>query len=329
MSAPRPPSRHNFRTFESHDPEETLNFVSKALAPHEMRLRSTRPMATQLSCLDLGEAQIVDLCYGTDVRIDPARVEDSYLVHVALSGSSVMWDDAQPCTVRPGAIHVTSPGATLKVDMTHRCRHLTVRLSKGVFDAYLSREFGVSAGRPLTFDTAGMEGGALPEAWRRLVSHIGEQAASLPGLFSNDRLQRHYSATMVETLLSHHHSNYSELIAAQGNDIAPWHVQRARAIIRDDFDERLSIARIAARVGVSVRSLQNGFRRFLGMTPAEYLRRHRLERLHAALIGGVGEERVTDLMLDCGIGDFGRYARHYRELYGCSPSDTLRAVRQH
>ena len=104
MSAPRPPSRHNFRTFESHDPEETLNFVSKALAPHEMRLRSTRPMATQLSCLDLGEAQIVDLCYGTDVRIDPARVEDSYLVHVALSGSSVMWDDAQPCTVRPGAI---------------------------------------------------------------------------------------------------------------------------------------------------------------------------------------------------------------------------------
>jgi AraC-like DNA-binding protein len=330
MSAHSLSTRGAFRSsFRSHNADETLRFVSQALAPHEMRLKSAQPMATQLSCLDLGEVQIVDLSYGTDVRIDPARVGDSYLVHTAISGSSSMWHDAKRCTIRPGAIHVTSPGTHLKVEMTHRCRHLTVRLSKRAFDDYLSRELSVPVGRPLTFDAIGVDGGALPEAWRRLVTHIADQADSLPDLFGNSRIQRHYAAIMIEMLLSHHHSNYSELIAVRGNETAPWHVQRARAIIHDDFSDSLSVTGIAARVGVSVRSLQTGFNRFLGVSPVEYIRRHRLERLHEALIGADAAERVTDLMLDCGIVDFGRYAQHYRKRYGCSPSDTLRNARRH
>jgi AraC-like DNA-binding protein len=315
--------------FRSCDPEETLGFVTAILAPHEMRLKSSRPMAARLDCIDLGEAQIVDLQYGTDVWIDPAVIEDNYMIHTAISGSSQLWDGGQHSTIEPGALHVTSPGARLRVNMTYRCRHLTVRLSKPAFNGYLSRELGVSVGRPLAFDAAGVENGPLPEAWRRLISHIARQAGSMPEIISNGRLQRHYAAMMMEMLLSHYASNYSELIAVPGNETAPWHVQQARAIIHDDFDDTLSIARIATRVGVSVRSLQNGFRRFLGITPVEYIRRHRLEQLHAALVRSEGGERITDLMLNCGIVDFGRYAQHYRQRYGCSPSETLRSARLH
>lgn len=315
--------------FRSDDAAETLRFVSQALAPHEMTLKSGRPMAARLSCLQLGEVQIVDLSYGTDVYIDPAKVEDSYLVHTAISGASTMWDDSQRCTIRPGALHVTSPGARLKVDMTHRCRHLTVRLSRHLFDDYLQRELSISVARPLTFDAAGIDGGGLPAAWSRLVTHITDQAEALPELLGNGRLQRHYAAMMAELLLSQHRSNYSDLIASPANETAPWHVQRARAIIHDGFDGNLSVGGIAAKVGVSVRSLQTGFNRFLGTSPAEYIRRYRLERLHEALIRADGAERITDVMLDCGIVEFGRYAQHYRKRYGCSPSDTLRHARRH
>jgi len=315
------------RGFRSSDPGETLSRVSLALAPHEMTLKSARAMATRLSLIDLGEVQIVDLSYGTDVWIDPAHVEDSYLVHTALSGSSMMLDCAQSCTVRPGAMHVTSPGARLRVEMTHRCRHLTVRLSKNVFDGYLRQELGISSSRPLSFDSTGLDHRMLPQAWSQLAKHITDQAGAVPQLFASGRLQRHYASMMVELLLSHHPNSYSELIATQGNETAPWHVQRARAIIHEDFDENLSIAKIAMRIGVSVRSLQNGFKRFLGMTPVEYLRHHRLEKLHEALSCGDGSERITDLMLNCGIVDFGRYAHHYRRRYGRSPSEMLRTMR--
>lgn len=315
--------------FQSTDADATLQFVSQALAPHRMTLQSDRPIATQLRRYDLGEAQIVDLSYGTDVRIDPAHIDDSYMVHIGIAGSSVMWDDARRCIVRPGAIHVTSPGTRLRVEMTRHCRHLTVRLSKGAFDAYLDGQLGLSVSRPLIFDTTGVDDGSLPNAWRRLVTHIADQADCAPDMFGNERMQRHYGAMMIELLLSYHPSNYSDLIGMPGNETAPWHVQRARAIIQDNYDESLSVARIAAKVGVSVRSLQTGFNRFLGTSPADYIRRHRLERLHEALCRADGAERVTDLMLDCGIVDFGRYAQHYRKRYGCSPSDTLRSTRRH
>jgi transcriptional regulator GlxA family with amidase domain len=81
-------------------------------------------------------------------------------------------------------------------------------------------------------------------------------------------------------------------------------------------------------VGVSVRSLQNGFRQFLGVTPLEYVRRHRLEQLHRALMDSQSRANVTELMLECGIANFGRYAQYYRQQYGCLPSETLRRHQQ-
>ncbi len=315
--------------FRSSDPLETVSFVSEALAPHAMKLKSPRPMATRLSSIDLGSAQIVDLQYGTDVWIDPAALQGSHLVHTAISGRSTMWHDARRCTIEPGSLHVASPGARLKVDMTGECRHLTVRIAHSAFEDHLGQELNISVGRPLLFDPDVVEHGILPLAWNQLLSHIVQQADSLPELFANPRLQRQYVTMMVELLLSHHRSNYSDLVAQEGNDVAPWHVQRARAIIHESVDESISIVQVAAQVGVSVRSLQTGFRRFFGLTPVQYVRRHRLELLHSALTNAQGDERVTDLMLDCGIVNFGRYAQYYRRRYGCSPSETLRSPARH
>nr|WP_240950051.1 helix-turn-helix domain-containing protein [Novosphingobium sp. ERN07] len=129
---------------------------------------------------------------------------------------------------------------------------------------------------------------------------------------------------LAEVLLGNYCNSYSEQIALHGNDISPRHVRRAREIIHQSLDDNISINALAAQVGVSVRSLQNGFRDFLGLTPLEYVRRHRLERLHSALMNACGETSVTELMLECGIVNFGRYAQYYRQQYGCLPSETLR-----
>lgn len=61
--------------------------------------------------------------------------------------------------------------------------------------------------------------------------------------------------------------------------------------------------------------------------PVEYVRRHRLEKLHCALMDHGSESSVTELMLECGIVNLGRYAQYYRQQYGCRPSDTLCARR--
>lgn len=54
---------------------------------------------------------------------------------------------------------------------------------------------------------------------------------------------------------------------------------------------------LAQQVGVSVRSLQNGFRQFVGLIQIECVRCHRLEKLHRSLMDNGSESSVTELTI--------------------------------
>jgi transcriptional regulator GlxA family with amidase domain len=74
-----------------------------------------------------------------------------------------------------------------------------------------------------------------------------------------------------------------------------------------------------------VRSLQEGFRQHVGVSPMAYLRRVRLEHAHAELSEPRdGQRSVAAVAHRWGFGHLGRFAAAYRERYGVSPSDTLR-----
>jgi AraC-like DNA-binding protein len=82
------------------------------------------------------------------------------------------------------------------------------------------------------------------------------------------------------------------------------------------------LARIA---GCSVRSLQEGFRHYIGLTPLQYLRQVRLEHAHHDLANGdATDATVTDIAFHWGFTHLGRFATTYRATYGRSPSQTLR-----
>jgi AraC-like DNA-binding protein len=291
-----------------------------------MEMSNPDQMAVKLSCYDLSPAQIVDIQYGTDVWIDPGELGAHFLVHASLSGRHSVWSGGVLRDMDD--LHITSPGSRIKYHMTADCRNLTVRIPANAFEEYMSRVMNIPINQPLVFHPGGHASLDLPAVWRRLLYHSIEQINESPTLMANSRIQRQQSMMMVELLLSNHSNNYSDQIALYGNDISPWHVRRARDLIHGELEANISVTDIANRVGVSVRSLQNGFRQFLGVTPVGYIRRHRLEKLNQALLKSDADASVTELMLECGIMNFGRYAQHYRRQYGCLPSDTLRKRRR-
>src|SRR5262245_15727956 len=110
-------------------------------------------------------------------------------------------------------------------------------------------------------------------------------------------------------------------------DPGPVHVQRACELIRARVAEPIRIAEIAQALGISPRHLQSGFRRYLGMTPHQFLRDCRLDEAHRMLsTAGLGQT-TTAIAYECGFGHLGDFAGAYGSRFGETPSQTLRRSR--
>jgi AraC-like DNA-binding protein len=107
----------------------------------------------------------------------------------------------------------------------------------------------------------------------------------------------------------------------------PWFVVQARALMTElvrSGQEVITPGQVAAQVGVGLRTLQMGFRRFVGRSFGEDLREQRLHELHRLIAVSSGQDDVTTLMHACGIVSTGRFAGYYRERFGMLPSTQLR-----
>ena len=298
--------------------------LSQRLSRHRFDCQRDVVMDARIYSLDVGAIQVVDLQYGADVDVEAHIEEDYFLVHLALAGETTMSTKGQRHRLGPNELLISSPKTPLKVQMTAHCRHLAVRVPVSVCTDYIGQSLHIPVKRPLEFYAEQQGSRELPQVWRGMIAHMIDTLRVAPGVMSSRRLQHHYAELLAEVLLDNYSNSYSEQIALYGNDISPRHVRRAREIIHKSLEETIAIGQLAEQVGVSVRSLQNGFRQFLGVTPVEYVRRHRLEKLHDALSRNDGQTSVTQLMLECGIVNFGRYAQYYRQQYGCLPSENLR-----
>ena len=306
----------------SQDPEEVVEEVGAALAPHYMRILGRQQLAADLRRVDLGPVSIVYIEYGTPVEIEVAPDPSSYLVHAALEGETRILTHHVERVITTDNLVVTSPGSIPLIRMSDSCRHLTVRIDAAALRARADViGSGYGAGPLLAPETD--VGSALPAMWRDLVIHIYRQATAIAQLRDADGVRGVY-ASMLMDLLLRDQCRDNDRPAPMISAAVPWHVRRACAIIDANLDEILSIADLATKVGVSVRSLQNGFRQFKDSTPAEHIRLRRLTRLHEALQQDERHCSVTELMLDAGIANFGRFAHYYRQRYGCLPSETRR-----
>jgi AraC-like DNA-binding protein len=84
---------------------------------------------------------------------------------------------------------------------------------------------------------------------------------------------------------------------------------------------------VAAALGVSLRHLQAGFQKHLGMTAQSFLRDCRLETAHRMPSFASGGETTATIARACGFGHLGEFPAQFRRKYGECPSDTLNSWR--
>ena len=86
----------------------------------------------------------------------------------------------------------------------------------------------------------------------------------------------------------------------------------------------LQVADLALAADVTSRTLLRTFRQQLGVGPASYLKLRQLNMVRRALRGKcVPSSKVTNIMSEHGVSEFGRFASEYKALFGERPSETV------
>lgn len=101
-------------------------------------------------------------------------------------------------------------------------------------------------------------------------------------------------------------------------------VTKALKYARGQKWERLQVADLALAAHVTSRTLLRTFRQQLGVGPASYLKLRQLNMVRRALRGKCEPpSRITNIMSEYGVTEFGRFASEYKALFGERPSETV------
>lgn len=101
-------------------------------------------------------------------------------------------------------------------------------------------------------------------------------------------------------------------------------LRRAEEYLMANVTTAVCLADLSRETQVSVRTLSRAFASAHGMGPIGFLKQRRLEAANRALLAAnPAETLVTDVALEYGFSQMGRFAVDYRRMFSESPSHTL------
>lgn len=102
-------------------------------------------------------------------------------------------------------------------------------------------------------------------------------------------------------------------------------VQQAEQYMMEHLENPLSIDMLCAVLYVSRRTLHNAFREVVGVGPMTYLKVQRMKQVHHQLEQTHhSTTTVFDVAYQWGFWHMGHFSRDYKQMFGESPSDTLK-----
>ncbi len=102
-------------------------------------------------------------------------------------------------------------------------------------------------------------------------------------------------------------------------------IARFEEFLEANPDRAIYLTEICAAIGVAERTLRAACEEHLGMGPIRFLTLRRMHLVRGALLHAhPSEATVTRIVTNQGFWELGRFSVAYRELFGESPSETLR-----
>jgi AraC-like DNA-binding protein len=308
--------------------DEVREIVPRVYAPHQtIVLERRRHLRAVLNAAAVGDVTVGYLRYGTEIRMIPAPLSSCYHINLPRSGFTESTSGRDTIISSPGRAAVFSPDRPMTIRWSPDCAQLAVKLDRGALHTELESILGRQAST-VRFDL-GMDVTSSPgRSWLAGLHLVLAEMERPESVIHQPLAGAQFARLLMTTLLFAQPHNHSDALHRPAVPVRPRAVQLVVELIDAHPEVPYSAGDLAAHAGVSLRALQAGFRRQLGMSPMTYLVDVRLARVHAELVhAGPEEATTTEVAYRWGFTHLSRFAAGYRRKYGVAPSETLRRSR--
>lgn len=324
-----PPALANNEIFYTEDVAEASRLIAKTLGPLNLSVGAdeVEGFAATMHGVRLRNVSMLYLDVHVAAAIDIPMLGPYYGVHMPMNGRAVVEHRGHTFEANTIRSAVTSPGVSLRMAFDHDSPQLIIRVEERAMGAHLTRLLGRSLNRPLVFEPEFDMATEAAMRWHAAVQLIHTEVFHEGSLIQRGQGIGAVEELVMSSLLQLQPSNYhEEFLAPPPSDQRRAVVQNAMSYIDDHLAERITMDALAKAVHMSVRSIQQGFREELGMSPMSYVRERRLERVNEELTDALPSDgvTVTQVAERWGFNHLGSFAVEYRKRWGEAPSETLR-----
>nr|WP_082983003.1 AraC family transcriptional regulator [Mycobacterium sp. 1423905.2] len=292
--------------------------------PHLELLSDPNSFSLSERARRMGPMTFVDLVANSDVSLDSGEQCSGYRVNFVRSGHLEATHRGSSLRAGPGTVAVYPPQGRAVARWGAGSRMLAVKIDSDAVNDALSDALGRQVTSHPDFAQEMPVNVAPTRSWVTMMLTVTEQVFRPDSLLNQPMVGLPIADSLVRGFLLAAAHSYRDAIARDCGQAPPRAIRAAIDILDTEAHLPTTVSSIAARSHVSVRSLQEGFRRHLGVSPMTYLREVRLRRAHQTLLeSDPSEITVASVAHSWGFNHLGRFAALHAERYGEAPSVTL------
>lgn len=305
-------------------------FCNRTYMPLSTRplTRGTDPNAT-IRMLKVGRITFSRFCFGTPTRADDFDPDSGNIIVVNTLRGSVRHplSGKDAVDTRPGDSYVVDCSRTEYWNIADgHDLQLNLTIPHALIEETAARWYGFVPGDDLWKSRRIF--GTGQSSWLALLDYATRSLDARHDGIGNALIERRTEETLCLELLRNWADCAGLNLETGARSAAPHYVREAERLMTEQAAAAPSITGIAAQLGISARSLSEGFRRFRGITPHDFLTARRLDELRAALHRARPGETVAAIAGARGYVNMGAMTAAYRKRFGETPAQSLRAPRR-
>jgi AraC-like DNA-binding protein len=313
-----------------HDLDGARDWMAAICGPHGLQVRSPqqlqfhhsgtvmRSMASTLGYVE----------YGTDVTVsvqDDAPL-NCYSVSLPITGQQELAARGRLWLSDQDTGLILTPHETQDLAITGNCRKMIVSIPSAALRQVLQGLLQRPLDAALTFEPHMDAANGDQAAWWRMVRFLIAEMGHAGPLLNHQHMAVDLEQALLKGLLLSQPHNYSQALAEAMRPSCPHYLLRAKQFIHDNAREDIALEDIERAAGVSRYKLFDGFKQHFGHAPMAYLKKHRLEAVRRDMLADRSERNVSSIAMSWGFTHLGRFSSDYKQLFGETPSQTLKRV---